>query len=649
MRRYHNMRLKTINLIIYVVVAAVLAVATFLSPAVYGSWWFIALWGAFVLILVLSICATRMWHNAGRFIFHLSFLAMLGGGLLTYLTKVDGKVRIELGQTVNSFTDSNGTKYDLPHAIKLDKFEIVYYPGGIVPRDYVSHLEVDGVKEIVSMNNILDLDGFHLLQFSYDESGATILSVNHDPYGLYLSYAGYLMFALGGLMLLLSKKGRFRRLLRRVAATACLLLTIGFNASASTIDGVPLAHANSLKTQQVIYNGRTVTFNTLSRDILLKIYGKASYRGLTSEQTLLSLKLFPDKWKNEPLIKIKEKTVREALGINGKYARLSDLFDADGNYKVEKLYFTLGSENRRAVEDLDEKVGIILTLFSGELIVVRPDNIEPLSDTHIKLELLYNSIPFTKIIFMILMTGFLIGMALYLLSLSLKKGHGFIRKLPYILLAIATLFSFVAFVMEWYLSGRLPLANTFETLQFVVLIMELLLLMVGCRNKLLMNLGLLMAGALALVAHLVASNPIVTQLMPVLHSGWLSLHVSLVMTSYAILAFTFIIAVAGLMIPSSAERMKMLSMLMLYPGTYLLGLGIFTGAVWANVSWGQYWSWDPKETWALITLLVYTLPLHTSLKIFRSPRCFHLYLLLAILTIAMTYFGVNHLDSLHAY
>ncbi len=638
-----------IKLIIYIAVTAVLAVTTFLSPTVYGSWWFIALWGAFALVLLLSICTTRMWSNAGRFIFHLSFLAMPGGGLLTYLTKVDGHIRIEPGQTVSSFIDRKGTKHDLPHAIKLDKFEIVYYPGGIVPRDYVSHIEIDGVKAIVSMNHIFNLNGFHLLQFSYDDSGATILSINHDPYGLYLSYAGYLMFAIGGLMLLLSKKGRFRRLLRRVSAAAGLLLAVGFNASASTIDGVPLEHADSLKSQQVIYNGRTVTFNTLSRDILLKIYGKATYRGLTSEQTLLSLKLFPDKWKYEPLIKIKEKTVSDVLGINGKYASLSDLFDTDGNYKVDKLYVTLGSENRRAVEDLDEKVGIILTLFSGELIVIRPDNVEPLSDTHIKIELLYNSIPFTKIIFMILMTGFVIGMVLYLVSLSLKKESGFIRKLPYILPAFATIFSIVAFAMEWYLSGRLPLANTFETLQFVVLIIELLLLLIGCRNKLLMNLGLLMAGALALVTHLVASNPVVTQLMPVLHSGWLSLHVSLVMISYAILAFTFIIAVAGLMVPSSAERMKTTSLTMLCPGIYLLGLGIFTGAVWANISWGQYWSWDPKETWALITLLVYALPLHTSMKIFRVPRHFHLYLLFAILSIAMTYFGVNHLDSLHAY
>ncbi len=410
-----------IKLIIYIAVTAVPAVTTFLSPTVYGSWWFIALWGAFALVLLLSICTTRMWRNAGRFIFHLSFLAMLGGGLLTYLTKVDGHIRIEPGQTVSSFIDRKGTKHDLPHAIKLDKFEIVYYPGGIVPRDYVSHIEIDGVKATVSMNHIFNLNGFHLLQLSYDDSGATVLSINHDPYGLYLSYAGYLMFAIGGLMLLLSKKGRFRRLLRRVSAAAGLLLAFGFNASASTIDGVPLEHADSLKSQQVIYNGRTVTFNTLSRDILLKIYGKATYRGLTSEQTLLSLKLFPDKWKYEPLIKIKEKTVSDVLGINGKYASLSDLFDTDGNYKVDKLYVTLGSENRRAVEDLDEKVGIILTLFSGELIVIRPDNVEPLSDTHIKIELLYNSIPFTKIIFMILMTGFVIGMVLYLVSLSLKK------------------------------------------------------------------------------------------------------------------------------------------------------------------------------------------------------------------------------------
>lgn len=630
-------------LTVYMVVTVVLAVTTFLSPRVYGSWWFVALWILFAVILGMSMFATRMWCNAGRFLLHLSFLAMLGGGLLTWLTQMEGKVRIEPGQTVDSFIDGKGHSHKLPSPVSLTRFETEFYPGDVVPRDYVSYLTIDGENVKVSMNNIYELKGYRFLQFSYDSEGATVLAVNHDPYGIFLSYAGYVMFAVGGLLILLSKKGNFRRLLRQISACIVLIFAASGNVGASTIDGVPRAAADSMRHQQVVYNGRVVTFNTLSRDVLLKIYGKTSYRGLTSEQVLLSLKLFPDKWKDEPLILIKEKNISKALGIKGKYASLSELFDENGNYLVERLYYTLGQDNVRAVENLDEKVGIILTLYSGDLIKPRTDELHPLSNVRVKAELLYNSIPFTRIIFILLFIGFFVGMASQIL-----RNVGLLRRLPLVILVIAIVFSSVCFAFQWYLSKRLPIANTFETLQFVVIMVELMLLFAR-KNILLMSLGLLMGGALALVAHLVASNPVVTQLMPVLHSGWLSLHVTLVMISYAILGFTFVVSLAGLIMPSSEARMEILARCMLYPGVYLLGLGIFTGAVWANVSWGQYWSWDPKETWALVTLLVYALPLHASFAPLRKPRVFLAYLVFAVLSIAMTYFGVNYLNSLHAY
>ena len=155
-----------------------------------------------------------------------------------------------------------------------------------------------------------------------------------------------------------------------------------------------------------------------------------------------------------------------------------------------------------------------------------------------------------------------------------------------------------------------------------------------------------------IVAHLVEMNPVVTPLMPVLHSPWLSIHVSVIMTAYSLLLLTAVNSVSALVRPSDSVELRRLSTLLLYPGVWLLGLGIATGSVWAAISWGRYWSWDPKETWALITLLVYALPLHQ--KVFKKRRhkgnrAFHLYLLLAILTVAMTYFGVNFLNSRHAY
>ena len=90
---------------------------------------------------------------------------------------------------------------------------------------------------------------------------------------------------------------------------------------------------------------------------------------------------------------------------------------------------------------------------------------------------------------------------------------------------------------------------------------------------------------------------------------------------------------------------------MLYPAVFLLAGGIFLGAVWANVSWGKYWSWDPKEVWALITLLVYAVPLHrTTFLAPHRPVAYHLYMLIAFFSVLMTYFGVNYfLGGMHSY
>ncbi|MBP5335810.1 MAG: cytochrome c biogenesis protein CcsA, partial [Bacteroidales bacterium] len=101
----------------------------------------------------------------------------------------------------------------------------------------------------------------------------------------------------------------------------------------------------------------------------------------------------------------------------------------------------------------------------------------------------------------------------------------------------------------------------------------------------------------------------------------------------------------------AGERLMDLSLAILYPAVFLITFGTFLGAVWANISWGSYWAWDPKETWALITLLVYAAPLHgSSVKAFRNPRFFHLYTIIAFLCVLITYFGVNLvLGGMHSY
>ena len=143
-------------------------------------------------------------------------------------------------------------------------------------------------------------------------------------------------------------------------------------------------------------------------------------------------------------------------------------------------------------------------------------------------------------------------------------------------------------------------------------------------------------------------------LLPVLRSPFFSLHISTIVTAYALLLAIMVVGIIAIVKPKNAERLeklKTLSTSMLYPAVALLAIGIFIGAVWANVSWGNYWSWDPKEVWALITLLIYAAPLHEKLwKSFQKPLFFHIYCMRAILSVLITYFGVNmFLGGVHAY
>jgi ABC-type transport system involved in cytochrome c biogenesis permease subunit len=138
---------------------------------------------------------------------------------------------------------------------------------------------------------------------------------------------------------------------------------------------------------------------------------------------------------------------------------------------------------------------------------------------------------------------------------------------------------------------------------------------------------------------------------PVLRSPMLAAHVSVIMVSYALFVYITVAAVTGLCSRKRRERLYRRNLTLLYPGVFLLAIGIFLGAVWANISWGRYWGWDSKETWALITLLVYAVPLHRqSLALFRNPSKFHWYCVLAFAAVAMTFFGVTYLlGGIHSY
>lgn len=154
------------------------------------------------------------------------------------------------------------------------------------------------------------------------------------------------------------------------------------------------------------------------------------------------------------------------------------------------------------------------------------------------------------------------------------------------------------------------------------------------------------------------ANNVGTDADPVLNSPLLSVHVSIIMMGFAMLSFTFINGLTALLlrlVSRTAQpkmvQLQQLSLVFLYPALAALGIGIFIGAIWANVSWGEYWGWDPKEVWAPITFMIYAIPLHArSVAQLRRPTAFHLFMTLAFMTLVMTYFGVNYfLGGMHSY
>lgn len=143
----------------------------------------------------------------------------------------------------------------------------------------------------------------------------------------------------------------------------------------------------------------------------------------------------------------------------------------------------------------------------------------------------------------------------------------------------------------------------------------------------------------------------INPMTPILRSPMLAAHVSIIMVAYLLFILIAVFSIIALCSKKKSDKLYSWNLKLLYPALFLLAIGIFLGAVWANISWGRYWGWDSKETWALITLIVYAIPMHkNSFKAFRSPRYFHLYCSIAILAVGMTFFGVSFLlGGIHSY
>lgn len=273
------------------------------------------------------------------------------------------------------------------------------------------------------------------------------------------------------------------------------------------------------------------------------------------------------------------------------------------------------------------------------------------TNTQYKAERINNAFPFATILFMANLTLGFIALFYTIYRMTKKREIKVLNIALPILLGVSFLALTFGLALRWIISGNIPMSNGYESMLTVAWFVMLISILMQLRIRIVMVFGFLISGFFLLVSHINQMDPAIGQMMPVLNSPLLSIHVSIIMMSYALLSLTFICGIMGICLRSHGEELQALSRIFLYPALTTMGFGIFIGAIWANVSWGNYWSWDSKETWALITFMIYAVVVHTqSLPVFRKPLVYHIYITLAFLNIAMTYFGVNYfLTGMHSY
>lgn len=738
--------------IIYILLLVVMAAATiienftntqYVQQNIYGSWWFCTLWGLLVACGIAYIIKRKM-RKWNLLLLHFSFIVILTGALLTHLTSFKGIIHLRGNVPTNKYSEmesmSKSNTFSLPFYLKLDKFQLMSHAGTDAPSDYVTHFTIiDGnnkYKGVVSMNNIAKYHGIRFYQASYDTDNlGSYLQINSDRYGIPVTYSGYGILFFSLLWLLVDPKGTFRKLAKKLKTIPDFCLTLFFVSSfllfcskSNAVTTVPKETADDFGNLLINYNQRICPVQTFAIDFTQKIYGRRSYKGLNANQVLLSWIFFPQDWSNEPFIKVKNKQMRDNLGLE-KYSSVGAFF-RDGNYILGELAADYGEGKNKdayhkACADIDGKLNIIMSLRQGiplsmfphtykdgvtqwyspfekypkrlpkeEIVFIK--NIFPFmysyvvqgeygqvntilskigeyqiknggasipSHFRIKAEHVYNACPLATILFIINLTFGFIGIVLVYVRISMngkeKKRKILTGVVPFATLDIVLTLSFLALTLQlalrWIITGNVPMGNGYETMLTVAWMTQLCgLLMIAVThraNGLFTSFALLLSGFFLLVSHLSMMNPALGQLVPVLNSPLLSLHVSFMMISYALLGLTFLCSMMALAMPRIAESLQVLSRFMLYPAMTTLGIGIFLGAIWANVSWGTYWSWDPKETWALITFMIYAIALHSaSLPVLQKPRTYHVFMLLALFSIIVTYFGVNYfMGGMHSY
>ncbi|WP_024791136.1 cytochrome c biogenesis protein CcsA [Lebetimonas sp. JS032] len=719
---------------------------------VYGTKWFELIMWLLGINLTGVMFRYKTYKKTPIFLLHLSVIVILLGAGITRYFGYEGNLHLRNGQSANQITViKNRAKptdiyvKKLGFTVRLDKFVLKHYPGSMQPSSYDSYVTIiDGNKKFhyhIYMNHILVYKGYRFYQASYDpDGGGSILSVNHDP-GMYMTYFGYLLMAIGFLISMLYKKSRFQITVKKLKTGGLfsLLLFLAFPHSANAFDID--SYIQKSKSVEPVWerilvqkSGRIEPMDTLDLDIAHKIARKYKLMGMDYNQLVMGMLAFPEKFQKLPLIYIGHPKIRKLLHIKGKYAPYIDFFLPNGNFKftkeVNKAFDTPDIQKTQLDREwikINERVYVSFMVYTAQIFKIFPTpNSKKMNNTwfspyqieesvtkgmmdpfsaraylnsfnslvknikefnlngvkkasneiyefqktytpdilpsknRIEWEIKYNHLQIFPMLIGIYSTlGLIIIILGFIEVLRLKKYQK--TELIFVTLgALALLLHTFNMGLRWYVAGHAPWSDAYESIIFIAWGAAFASLVFFRKSMLALGAGLFVAGMFMMVAHLNNIDPQITNLVPVLKSYWLLVHVAVITSSYGFLAVGAMLGLLNLVLFAiNKEKLKKqikefnnIIYIALYIGLALLSVGTFLGAVWANESWGRYWSWDPKETWSLISMVVYALVIHAKMMPkLRGEFIFSLLAFLSFFFILMTYFGVNFYiaQGLHSY
>lgn len=654
-------------------------------------------------------------------------------------------------------------RIDIPFKLKLNKFILERYPGSESPSSFTSQVTlIDENKNVnketkIFMNNVLNYRGYRFFQSSYDsDEKGTILSVNHDFWGTWVSYLGYFLMGLGMILSLFNKNSRFIGLIKpkeksvltkaigSIVVFMALSLTPNFLNAQEVKEKskyIPPDVSHAEKFGRILvqdHSGRIEPINTLASEVLRKIARKTSWEGLTPEQVILGMMTDPEHWQTVPFIKVSHPEVRKLLGVTTKRLSFNQIVDfslEEDAYKIERYvkeaHQKKPAERNKFDKDMiaiDERVNITYMIFINSFLKIFPDKNDknnkwynPSEVHHVftgedanfvsgfvhvynmavkqasqnndwknadkilaslkefqekngkavipsafaqNLEIKYNKYNvFNKLEGFYGLFGFLLLILNFINLLIPKFRLKWVFIISTVIIIIAFALHTLGLAARWHISGHAPWSNAYESMVFIAWATVLAGIIFVRKSHIALTATAILASLILSVAHLNWLDPEITNLVPVLKSYWLVIHVAIITSSYGFLALGALLGFFSMLVmilvnKSNYQRlndkikeMTAINEVNIIIGLYLLTIGTFLGGVWANESWGRYWGWDPKETWALVTVVVYTFILHMRfIPGLKGIFAYNLASLIAYSSVLMTYFGVNYyLSGLHSY